>query len=351
MPKKLTCKQIKKKASQFINCYNNNQIEHLLKLPRFSLVETALNKAYYYFKIPKAKGGFREIEAPTQDLKKTQRRLNEYLQYVYYNVQTEAAYGFIINPRKQIPKNIVSNAQKHLGNDYLLNIDFDDFFHQISKKEVFTIFKNAPFYKSNKVANLLAKICTNKQRLPMGAPTSPVLSNFACIDLDKELQNWAKQNNITYTRFVDDLSFSSKQKITQEHYQQINKITDKHQFKIDMAKTKWFIKKQIKQVTGLVLGNDKIEIPPQYLTELDKDLHRLQKTIEVQIITGNIHKSIITKKFKQEIMGKINFIAVVMGYDSDLYTAYLERYDNAINPPEKEQLSLRWMHFSNYENF
>jgi RNA-directed DNA polymerase len=346
MLKKTTRLQVSRKAEQLIHCSKVDSLESLLRLPRFTLTKDIFLPQYYSFRLRKSNGGYREIEAPAPDLKKTQRKLNEYLQCVYYSVLTPAAYGFIINPRKQEPKNIVTNAAKHLGCNFLLNIDFDDFFHQLSQDRVFKIFQNAPFQFHKNTANLLAKLCTYKGRLPMGAPTSPVLSNFACISMDKELQQWADNHNITYTRFVDDLSFSSKQLITQQDFLEIIRITEKHQLKVDPDKTKWYDKSQIKTVTGLVLG-DKVEILKEYYEELDRDLDRLQKAIEVHIITGLLYKAEAIKKFKQEVMGKINFIAVVMGYDNEIFQNYLDKYENVTNPPDNE-LSVRWLKFSNY---
>ena len=351
MSKKLTKAQISQKANQFINCQTNRQIEHLLQIPQRQLALTAFAPQYYYFKIPKPKGGFREIEAPETYLKIIQRKLNDYLQYVYYGMGIIPSHGFIINPRRQKPKSIVSNAEKHLGNHYMLNIDFDDFFHQISQEEVFQIFKNKPFYLSKNTANTLTKICTNKGRLPMGAPTSPALSNFACIGLDNALEKWAVDNQITYTRFVDDLSFSSKQPITPWHFSKIKAITDQYQLKIEPTKTKYYNKNQEKTVTGIVVGKTRVSIALDYYKELDKDIHRLQKVMEVHIITGQIYKQEGIKKYKQQVMGKINFIATVMGYDSEKYTTYMQNYENAINPPNKDQLSIRWVRFSNYTHF
>ena len=82
MPKKQTKNQIVTKAAQFINCQTNRQVEQLLQLPQRQLALTAFAPQYYYFKIPKSKGGFREIEAPEINLKRVQRKINEYLQYV-----------------------------------------------------------------------------------------------------------------------------------------------------------------------------------------------------------------------------------------------------------------------------
>lgn len=352
MPKKITNTQLNYRANLFTGCINTSQVEQLLKLKNYSFIQNILQPEYYYFKISKPKGGYREIEAPSPNLKIIQRKLNEYLQCVYHTKQSISAYGFVLNTIKQArnntTKNIVSNAKQHLGKNYLLNIDFNDFFHQISKKEVFNIFINNPFSFSKTLANTLAKICTNKGRLPMGAPTSPVLSNFACLGLDKELETWATNKQISYTRFVDDLSFSSNNKITQNHFNEIKQITDKYEFEIDNAKTKWYSPQQDKIVTGLLL-KDKVELQNNYLKELDKDLDRLQKTIEVQIITGNLEKPIASKKFKQEVMGKINFIAVVKGYESQQYEKYILKYETAINPPNKDLLSLRWINFNNYK--
>lgn len=349
MNPKLTRLQVSRKAEQFIHCTTTKDLESLLKLPRIALTKYALFPQYYFFKLKKSNGEFREIEAPDPDLKMMQRRLNEYLQCVYYGIRTEAAYGFIINPRKCEARNIVANASKHLGCSYLLNLDFDDFFHQISFQRVFKIFRGHPFRFQKDSANLLAKLCTYKGRLPMGAPTSPVLSNFACVSLDHELVQWSNIHDITYTRFVDDLSFSSKQTITQQDFREIKAISEKKQLKLKPFKTKWFDKKQEKIITGLVIG-EKVNIQKRYFKELDEDLDRLKKAIEVHIITGLTYKAEAIVKFKQEVMGRINFIATVLGYDNEIYQSYLDKFEDFSNPPSDE-LSIRWLKFSNYSSF
>jgi len=348
MSAKLSLRQINAKATEFLMCHKTSQIESLLHLKRMQLTATAFDPQYYYFKIRKPKGGYREIEAPETELKKVQRKINEYLQYVYYELKTDAAYGFIINPKRKQARNIVTNARQHLGNNYMLNLDFDDFFHQISKQDIIHIFSRKPFDFEKNTIRTLAKICTNNERLPMGAPTSPVLSNFHCIDLDNALLQWSRQNHIIYTRFVDDLTFSSKKEITTEQVEQIENIIQKHQLKIERAKTKIYNKNDIKTVTGIIVGKEKLTIDRDYYTELDKDLERLQKSIELNIITGHLNDTYAIKKFKQELMGKINFIAIVLGYENQIYNNYLNKFETASNPPDKDILSMRWTKFSNY---
>ncbi len=305
----------------------------------------AFEPMYYHFSVPKPDGKTtRAIEAPEHQLKNLQRQLNHYLQTIYYLHQSEASYGFIIKVigNKNV-KNIYTNAQKHLGCQYLLNIDFDDFFHQIKTENIAQIFRQDPFRFDKYTAYTLAKTCTYKGRLPMGAPTSPVLSNFYTLPLDQDISAWANQHNITYTRFVDDLSFSAKNvPITNKHYSEIKTISQKYNLIFGEDKTRFFSPSDTKIVTGLTL-NETIDIVPEFYRELDKDIHRLQAVVEVNHISGTTTK---LKTFKQEIMGKIAFIKQIKGENSDAYIHYLNAFYDAQNPID--DLTLRWTKFGNY---
>lgn len=342
--RKTTLKQLRSRGDLFCACRNLDDLSRVFKLPKKSFVLTAFEPTYYHFSVPKANGQVRSIEAPEMELKKLQRQLNAYLQAVYYLHQSDAAYGFIITVigNKNV-KNICTNAEKHLGCDYLLNADFDDFFHQIKTDDVAQIFRENPFQFDKYTAYTLAKICTYKGRLPMGAPTSPVLSNFYTLPLDKEISIWAKWHAVTYTRFVDDLSFSTKNTpLTNEHYTEIKNISQKYHLKFGEDKTRFFSPSDTKIVTGLAL-NETVDIVPEFYRELDRDIQRLQAVIEVNQISGTTTK---LKHFKQEIMGKIEFVKQVEGVESDEYIRYLNAFYDAQNPAD--DLSMRWMRFGNY---
>lgn len=343
--RKATLKQLQ--SNQFCNCRNSNDLTQLLQIPKKNWVLMAFEPLYYHFSVPKPNGKMRHIEAPEQQLKQLQRKLNTYLQAVYYLHQSTASYGFITKAIG-VPyvKNIRTNAEQHLGCNYLLNTDFDDFFHQIKTENITAIFKKYPFYFDTHTASTLAKICTYKGRLPMGAPTSPVLSNFYTLSLDEELIIWAKNNHFTYTRFVDDLSFSSKSKpINQFHYQQIQNISKTYNLYFGEDKTRFFNPNDTKIVTGLAL-NQTVAIVPEFYIELQKDINRLKAVIEVNHITGNLQNNRNLRSFKQEIMGKINFINQIEGNQSNEYLQYLNAFYEAQNPTE--ELSLRWTKFGNY---
>ncbi|AMC10200.1 hypothetical protein Lupro_02555 [Lutibacter profundi] len=345
---KLTLNQIKRNDVLIKKCKTSKQIASLLNCSAKELTLHSFEPIYYHFKVPKKrKGAFRYIEAPSQEIKHLQRKLNYYLQSVYYLNQSKASYGYIIKAIGQKnTKNIYTNALQHLGSTYMLNADFKDFFHQIALNDVVQIFKSKLFNFNKNTAYTLAKICTYKGRLPMGAPTSPALSNLYSIALDHDLSTWATLNKLIFTRFVDDLSFSSKNNLlNQTHFKQINNIALKYHLNFNPNKTKYFSKTDKKIVTGLVLNNT-VDIDKSYYNELDKDINRLQKVIEVHHITGKTQGLAFLKEFKQQIMGKINFISTIEGKNSKQYLTYLNSFHNALEV--NNELVNRWTKFSNY---
>ncbi len=336
----------RQRQATFCACRTVEQLESLLRLPRHKLMLHAQNPVYYKFKVPKKDGSFREIEAPDPELKRVQRKLNEYLQIIYSRLKPKISFGFIQGVRQEKdPRSIVTNAQQHCGSSYLLNVDVEDFFHQVCQAEVIRIFMHPPFSFNKRMARTLASICTLDGRLPMGAPTSPVLSNFACRPLDQALFEWADENEMNITRFVDDISLSAKKRpIHLGHFSRLNEICDKYSFFLNPDKTKYYGPSDIKLVTGLVVS-DRVSIPDEYFSDLETDLERLKSVAEVDIITGRLPGYDMVKKYKQEVMGKINFISIVHGRQNDVYHNYLDKFDMANNPPDG-QLSARWMNFN-----
>lgn len=343
---KLNINQIKQKASDFQNCKNINHLAQLLGVQKNEISLTIINPFYIHFTVPKKNGKLRHIEAPEIGLKRLQRKLNTYLQCFYYINQSDASYGYIIKPkRSKATKNIKTNAEVHLGSSYMINADFEDFFHQIRIDNVLNIFKSKYFSFDNTCALALTKLCTYKNRLPMGAPTSPALSNIYSIGLDTELNNWAMENSINFSRYVDDLSFSSKNEIGINEFNTIKTIALKHQLKFNETKTKIYNPTDKKTVTGLVI-NETIDIDQEFYIELENDIKRLKHTIEAIFIADRTNNVGFLKQFKQEIKGKINFIASIEGYNSPEYLNFQTQYDKALQP--NENLLIRWTKFSNY---
>lgn len=329
---------------QFCKLKNIDGLCKLLRTEKRKLKLIVQNPKYRTFTIPKKNGGERVIETPDRTLKSVQGRLNQYLQAVYYFEKSNAAYGFILGVRNDDDRrNIVTNAKKHLGNPHMLNLDLQDFFHYVSREKVMKIFMSKPFRFSGELLDILVKLTTYNDRLPMGTPTSPVLSNFACRELDIALVNKANEKAWKFTRYADDLTFSSKEAITDSETKNIQDIIQINGFKVNPSKIKQFGADDIKIVTGLVVA-EKVELAPNYIQQLKYDLLRLGEVMKVQNEQGFLNSK-WSDQFKQQVSGRLNFAGFVLGRKSAIYSDLRQIYDEALNPPEEEFGAVNWRSF------
>jgi RNA-directed DNA polymerase len=153
-------------------------------------------------------------------------------------------------------KDNISNAHLHKGNKYFLTTDLKDFFPSISYKSVYKMFINNGF--SADVSSILTKLTTYRHCIPQGIPTSTYIANLVAIKLDEDLLNFCKKNGIKYTRFVDDLTFSSKIGFI-DKIETILNIVSQHSYKRSHRKTKCKIGPT--EITGIVVKNNSIKPP------------------------------------------------------------------------------------------
>jgi RNA-directed DNA polymerase len=167
----------------------------------YYLHKRSLSSQYKTFDIPKKRGGVRKISAPSTNLKLIQRSLADLL----YDLRTfkPCVKGFVQK------RDVRRNASFHVGQRYVLNIDLQDFFGSINFGRVYGLLAKPPYSIAHPVAAAIAKACTLNDKLPQGAPTSPVISNLICAKMDSELTRFAVANRCKYTRYADDLSFST----------------------------------------------------------------------------------------------------------------------------------------------
>ena len=165
---------------------------------------------YTSFQIPKRSGGHRTIHAPVHGLKLLQRRLSDLLQDCVDEIghatdrSSRVAHGFVRT------KSIVTNARQHRRRRWVFNLDLEDFFPSINFGRVrgFLI-KNRHFELNQRVATVIAQIACHGNSLPQGSPSSPVLSNLIAHILDMRLVRFAAAAGCTYSRYADDLTFST----------------------------------------------------------------------------------------------------------------------------------------------
>lgn len=117
--------------------------------------------------------------------------------------------------------------------------------------------------------------------LPQGAPTSPMLSNLLANQLDVKLSQLADTNNLIYTRYADDLTFSSNKKLSKIEIRTINskilKIIKYEKFIINKNKISISRQGSRKQVLGLIVNNDTPKLSKDRKKKIDTFLYAIEK--------------------------------------------------------------------------
>lgn len=206
-------KIVTKKISHPRSFFNTDKKRHsFINIDSLSRYRTKLYRStggideqYTKFKIPKAQGGFREILAPSHHLKTQQKRIQEYLLKDCKFLAPNSVHGFVRN------RNTLSSMRTHqnAGSRWFLKIDIKDFFPSITIDLVLDAMENIyPFYEMPSPRTLILPCFLENGTLPQGSPASPVLSNIAMVDKDIRIQEAFP--TLTYTRYADDMMFSSK---------------------------------------------------------------------------------------------------------------------------------------------
>lgn len=237
------------------------------------------SKKYVSFEIPKRDGGKRLIKAPEPQLALLQKRLAKLLYDCLDELKMGApplrrslAHGF---ERK---RSIITNASLHKRRRYVLNLDLKDFFPSINFGRVRGFFlKDKHFALQPKVATIIAQIVCHENELPQGSPCSPVVSNLIGHLLDSRLARFAKTHKCTYSRYADDITFSTSRKVfppelafsvpgTKAEWQlgaELRAKIEHSGFKTNDKKTRMQFRTSRQVTTGLMI-NEKVNIRQEY---------------------------------------------------------------------------------------
>lgn len=304
-----------------------------LKSTMSVFMEVVNAPVYQHYTIQKKRGGERHIFAPEWQLKQFQRRLNDFLQAYYLWIKPEEAHGFVISPGYLNRNcNIVENAAVHVGKKHVLNIDLKDFFPSISAKRIKELFLSPCFGYDEPVATALTLLTTYHGWLPTGAPTSPVLSNFICLTLDAALRTFCRENGLLFTRYADDLTFSSDAVISDEAIRGIIQLIRDNGFKINDKKLHIRASNRKQTVTGLTV-NEKVNVDRKLLKKIRAMLHDLS-TNGLDAATRR-HFGLKTKVSTQDrahfinrLEGYINFVGQVRGKSDPVYEKFVGAFYN-----------------------
>ena len=165
------------------------------------------NDSYETFRIPKRRGGYRSIACVRNPsgILYLQRRLSEHF---FKDIPLPApASGYI---RGKSYKDFIA---PHVGADFYMKLDLRDFFPSITEKVIMEqlgeFIEITGELERAEILNVISEICTYRGSLPQGGVLSPAVSNVVMRRLDRRIELYCQKLNVAYTRYADDLLFSS----------------------------------------------------------------------------------------------------------------------------------------------
>lgn len=308
------------------------------------------NRMYRHFSIAKGPSKQRKISAPDNRLKFIQRKIAEKLTELYK--PRKPIHGFVSE------RSIKTNALSHLNRRFVVNIDLKDFFPTISQKRVNGMLSALSI--DARVAEIIARICCNAGHLPQGAPSSPILSNMICFRLDNNLMEFAKEARCIYTRYADDITFSSHQPPTTLFEStppaagkfspdllapKLRSIIKSNGFEANPAKTHYADRHSRRIVTGLKV-NELLNVDRRYVRNIRATLHSIE-ALGSQKAEEKFHDKHNGKSsLAQHLRGKIAFLTHIKGPSDPLVRGITLRFNKcfpgrpiAVTPTLDEILS------------
>ena len=261
---------------------NRNELADFLGIPRKKLTHILYVKKpdsyYMQFEIPKKSGEPRIINAPTGALKSVQKRILFALEKM---TSDESVYKTNISHAFQKKRSIITNAKIHRNKKIVINFDLNDFFGSFHFGRVCGFFqKNQHFKLPYEVAVAITQLVCFNGALPQGAPTSPMITNLISQIMDVKLLKLAKKYKLDFTRYADDLTFSTNDKKFLEKYdefhEQLKRTISFLGFEINEAKTRLQFCDSHQTVTGLTV-NKKVQVPRNYYKRVRAMAHSLYK--------------------------------------------------------------------------
>ncbi|RYZ63536.1 MAG: RNA-directed DNA polymerase, partial [Proteobacteria bacterium] len=239
-----------------------------LKHLTYLLYKLPQAEKYTSFHIKKKSGGNRRIQAPIDSLKSLQRKTADLLQDCIAEIEEQSGKSNSASHGFRRDKSVLTNASVHRNKRYVLNLDLKDFFPSITFPRVRGfLMKDQSLGLAEDIATTLAQIACAEDALPQGSPCSPVISNLIAGILDLHLSRLAKNYGCRYTRYADDITFSTNNRVfpsaiaflddAASHDWQLGRqilgLIKKSGFAVNEQKTRMQYENSRQQVTGIVV--------------------------------------------------------------------------------------------------
>lgn len=269
-------------------------------------VSNHIDDHYEYLEIPKKDGTKRKLWMPDFTLKKIQ-----------YNILHHILDGMKISEFATAyhkGSDIVFNVKPHVGKSMILKLDLKNFFEHIT----FDIVKNKVFqeeYFPESVATLLTFLCCHKGALPQGAPTSPAISNIILKDFDEIVGNWCYGRSIKYTRYCDDMVFSSENINKKELIVFIEEQLKVLGLKLNYQKTRLLKNGNQKMITGII-ANEYMQAPRKYRKKLRQEIYYCKK-FGISNHLKNQKLEMDCHEYIESLKGRIRFVLHINPSDEE----------------------------------
>lgn len=269
---------------------------------------------YKVFTIPKKNGGSREVAQPAREVKKIQRWIVQKLNSLLPIHEVTTAY--------RLNSSIKKNAQPHADSNFLLKVDFKNFFPSILSSDIARHLEIhcAEHYDISAITLIAHCLCWAPNRTPplrlcIGAPSSPLISNSILYNFDSIVFDAAQKNGLIYTRYADDISVSScKRGELDEMLKLIDATLNGMEYPsitINTSKTVFASRKGCRFVTGIVLT-------PEKNISVGRDRKKLIRAMYYRFRIG-----LLTEKEQARLTGLLAFVeSIEPGFKERLRHSY-----------------------------
>ncbi len=277
-------------------------------------ISNNIEKNYKVYKIKKRNGKYRTIYEPNSMLKQIQKQ-------ILINILNNKS---ISKYAKAYHKGISlkDNAIPHISKKIILKLDIKNFFENISFLDVYNSCFSIEYFPKS-VGFILTYLCTYDNHLTQGSPTSAYISNLIMKEFDEEIGNWCNTNDISYTRYSDDMTFSGNFNPS-ELIIKIRKMLYKLGLELNNDKIHIVNKSQSQSVTGIIV-NEKLQVNAKYRNKIRQEIYYIKKFgLKSHLNKCNIN--INELKYLDKLYGRILYVLQINKFDQEFlkYKKFIE---------------------------
>ena len=294
-----------KQCNEFLLSLNLLDCDDKKYIKELYSISNRVERNYKVYKIKKRNGSYRTIYSPNPTLKHIQRKI---LNNILNNLEiSKYAKGYYRNI------SLKDNALPHVGKKTILKLDIKNFFDNIDFMDVYNSCFNINFFPKS-VGMLLTYLCTYNEHIPQGAPTSAYISNLVMKNFDNELGAWCEMNNISYTRYSDDMTFSGEFE-PKKIIIKVRKMLYKLGLQLNNKKIHVIQNSNCQIVTGIVV-NKKIQVNIKYRNKIRQEIYYINK-YGINSHLEKIKTNETKEDYLKRLYGKILFVLQINKNDKE----------------------------------